>query len=45
MNKMDLMEDLEMAEMVEQEIRDLLTSYGFDGTFISHIFSSLGDTG
>jgi elongation factor Tu len=31
MNKMDLMEDLEMAEMVEQEIRELLTSYGFDG--------------
>jgi len=31
MNKMDLMEDLEMAEMVEQEIRELLTSYGFEG--------------
>jgi len=31
MNKMDLMEDLEMAEMVESEIRDLLTSYGFAG--------------
>jgi elongation factor Tu len=31
MNKMDLMEDLEMAEMVEQEIRELLTTYGYDG--------------
>jgi len=31
MNKMDLMEDLEMAEMVEQEIRELITGYGFDG--------------
>jgi len=31
MNKMDLMDDLEMAEMVEQEIRELITSYGFDG--------------
>jgi len=31
MNKMDLMDDIEMAEMVEQEIRDLATGYGFDG--------------
>lgn len=31
MNKVDLVEDEELLELVEMEIRDLLTSYGFDG--------------
>ena len=31
MNKVDLVEDAELLELVEMEIRDLLTSYGFDG--------------
>lgn len=31
MNKVDLVEDEELLELVEMEIRELLTSYGFDG--------------
>ncbi|MBU6159241.1 MAG: elongation factor Tu [Bacteroidetes bacterium] len=31
MNKVDLVEDAELIELVEMEIRDLLSSYGFDG--------------
>ena len=31
MNKVDLVEDAELLELVEMEIRELLTSYGFDG--------------
>jgi elongation factor Tu len=31
MNKVDLVEDAELLELVEMEIRDLLSSYGFDG--------------
>jgi elongation factor Tu len=31
MNKVDLVDDPELIELVEMEIRDLLTSYGFDG--------------
>jgi elongation factor Tu len=31
MNKVDLVEDPELLELVEMEIRDLLSSYGFDG--------------
>jgi elongation factor Tu len=31
MNKVDLVDDPEMIELVEIEIRDLLTFYGFDG--------------
>lgn len=31
MNKVDLVDDQELLELVEIEIRDLLTSYGFDG--------------
>ncbi len=31
MNKVDLVDDPELLELVEMEIRDLLTSYGFDG--------------
>ncbi len=31
MNKVDLVDDLELIELVEMEIRDLLSSYGFDG--------------
>jgi elongation factor Tu len=30
-NKVDLIDDPEMLELVEVEMRDLLTSYGFDG--------------
>ncbi|MGB4725069.1 MAG: elongation factor Tu [Sediminibacterium sp.] len=31
MNKVDLVDDVELLELVEMEIRELLTSYGFDG--------------
>jgi elongation factor Tu len=31
MNKVDLVDDLELLDLVEMEIRDLLTFYGFDG--------------
>jgi elongation factor Tu len=31
MNKVDLVDDAELLDLVEMEIRDLLTSYGFDG--------------
>ncbi|MBA2761585.1 MAG: elongation factor Tu [Segetibacter sp.] len=31
MNKVDLVDDPELIELVEMEIRDLLSSYGFDG--------------
>jgi len=31
MNKVDMVEDTEMLELVEVEIRELLTFYGFDG--------------
>ena len=31
MNKVDLVDDLELLDLVEMEIRELLTSYGFDG--------------
>lgn len=30
-NKVDAIDDPEMLELVEMEMRDLLTSYGFDG--------------
>ncbi len=32
MNKVDLVDDPELLELVEMEIRELLTFYGFDGT-------------
>ena len=31
MNKIDMVEDAELVELVEMEIRDLLSKYGFDG--------------
>ncbi|NBR37570.1 MAG: elongation factor Tu, partial [Chitinophagales bacterium] len=31
MNKVDLVDDVELLDLVEMEIRDLLTFYGFDG--------------
>ncbi len=31
MNKMDMVDDPELADLVEQEIRELLTKYGFPG--------------
>ena len=30
MNKVDLVDDPELLELVEMEVRELLTSYGFD---------------
>ncbi len=32
MNKVDLVDDAEMLELVEMEVRELLDQYGFDGT-------------
>ena len=31
LNKMDMIDDPEMVELVEEEIREVLTQYGFDG--------------
>ena len=31
LNKCDLVDDAEMIDLVEEEVRDLLSSYGFDG--------------
>ena len=31
LNKCDMANDAELQELVEMEVRDLLTSYGFDG--------------
>jgi len=31
LNKTDLVDDAELVDLVEMEVRDLLTSYGFDG--------------
>jgi len=31
LNKCDMMDDTEMQDLVEMEVRELLTSYGFDG--------------
>ena len=31
MNKVDMVDDKDLLELVEEEIRDLLTKYGFDG--------------
>jgi elongation factor Tu len=31
MNKVDLVDDPEMLELVEMEVRELLDQYGFDG--------------
>ena len=31
MNKVDLVDDAELLDLVEMEVRELLTSYGFDG--------------
>jgi elongation factor Tu len=40
MNKVDLVDDPEMLELVEMEVRELLTSYGFDGDNASVIKGS-----
>jgi len=40
MNKVDLVDDEEMLELVEMEVRELLTSYQFDGDNISVIAGS-----
>ena len=31
LNKVDLVDDLELVDIVEMEVRDLLSSYGFPG--------------
>jgi len=40
LNKIDMVDDVEMVDMVEEEIRDLLTSYGFPGDKIPFIRGS-----
>ncbi|WP_287459275.1 GTP-binding protein, partial [Sphingomonas sp.] len=37
MNKVDLVDDAELLELVELEVRELLSSYGFDGDNIPSI--------
>ncbi|KAI8866704.1 elongation factor Tu [Ramicandelaber brevisporus] len=39
-NKVDAIDDKEMLELVEMEMRDLLTSYGFDGEGTPIVFGS-----
>ncbi|KAF6007315.1 translation elongation factor Tu [Brettanomyces bruxellensis] len=39
-NKVDQVDDKEMLELVEMEMRDLLTEYGFDGEHTPVIFGS-----
>ena len=39
-NKCDVVADKEVKELVEMDIRDLLTSYGFDGDNVPMIFGS-----
>ncbi|MBN1549743.1 elongation factor Tu [Candidatus Babeliales bacterium] len=40
LNKVDMVDDPEMVEMVEEEVRDLLTKYGFPGDKIPFIKGS-----
>jgi elongation factor Tu len=40
LNKIDMVDDPEMVEMVEEEIRDLLTKYGFPGDKVPFIRGS-----
>ena len=39
-NKCDMVDDPEMLELVEMDVRDLLTQYGFDGENTPFIFGS-----
>ena len=39
-NKCDMVDDPEMLELVEMDVRDLLTQYGFDGDNTPFIFGS-----
>ncbi len=39
-NKCDMVEDQEMLELVEMEVRDLLSQYGFDGDNTPFIYGS-----
>ena len=39
-NKCDMVDDPEMLELVEMDVRDLLTQYGFDGYNTQFIFGS-----
>jgi elongation factor Tu len=36
MNKVDLVDDAEMLELVDMELRELLSFYGFDGDKRQH---------
>ncbi|MFH0898230.1 MAG: elongation factor Tu [bacterium] len=50
LNKVDMVDDQDMIDLVEEEIRDLLTSYGFPGSQIPIVRGSAlkalnGDTG
>nr|MBA2307213.1 GTP-binding protein [Candidatus Dependentiae bacterium] len=40
LNKVDMVDDVEMIDMVEEEIRDLLTKYGFPGNDVPVIRGS-----
>lgn len=40
LNKVDMVDDTEMIDMVEEEVRELLTQYGFPGTEIPFIRGS-----
>ena len=40
LNKVDMVEDEELIELVEMEVRDLLTEYGFDGDNVPVIAGS-----
>ena len=39
-NKCDMVDDQEMLELVEMDVRDLLTQYGFDGDNTPFVFGS-----
>jgi elongation factor Tu len=39
-NKVDLVEDQELLDLIEMETRELLTRYGFDGTQVPFVFGS-----
>lgn len=39
-NKVDMVEDKEMLELVEMDVRELLTKYGYDGDNVHFVFGS-----
>ncbi|MDQ5890314.1 MAG: elongation factor Tu [Candidatus Dependentiae bacterium] len=40
LNKVDMVDDVDLIDLVEEEIRDLLTQYGFDGKAIPFVRGS-----